>query len=476
MKTSLILTLCILLGTAFVAMWQKSEASTLDTEYQTLRDEISGLGVDPGILAGEQGSLSRMRLNQVLAKVDAIDTKAARDARTRAFAREICEFAVEQKKMERKGPPDLESQARIMRVMENLLELRGDDFKVLLDAFRTDSTLTGDTRQELVGMAVMMLGRQNPQSALDLLAESRQELLTGGRSGFMVGMCLQGLAQKDPAAALAWMEAHRDMVDDQARRQAMQGVAMKDPELAMKTMLDPKDGDKQDIRPIAGGMAASLPDAAARDALLATMRKATQGITPEPDSPESTETGKRAAQLRDGVLGGIGARLTEDSFEKAKTWLESGTLSEEEKARVIDGIAGSLYAKDPAPWLEWMAKNLSGERMSAKLQQIIPAWTSQDFNAVGAWLNGQPAGKTRDEAILSFAETLQPHEPEAAQRWLESLPESPKKQKIMDKLHPPPSEPAAPQPEGTAPEQAAPEAPAGDPPVAAPEPAPVEEQ
>lgn len=445
MKTSLILSILILIGAAFVATWQKGESGDLDKEYEALRAEVASLGVDPQSLAAERESLSQMSLKQVLARVDAIDTKSARDARTRAFAATISEFAAEQKKREHQGPPDAETQARIMEVMEGLLELKGDDFKVLLEAFRGDSSLTGDMRQELVGMAVMMLGQQSPQSALDLLASSKEELIKGGRSGFMVGMCLQGLAQKDPAGALAWMDNHKDLVDEQAMRQTLQGVAAKDPELAMRRVLNRKEEGGGDIASVAGGMGSMATDAASRAALLEAMRKTTAAAATttgeEGAGVQEDEAAKKARQLRDVVLTSVGARLGQGSFEESKTWLESGAVSGEEKAKIMDGIASSLYGKDPAQWLDWMSSNLPEEKMSAKLQAIIPNWTRQDFNAVGAWLNGQPAGKPKETATLSFAETLIPHEPEAAQRWLESLPDSTRKADLLKKIADAPAPP-----------------------------------
>ncbi|MDB6133963.1 MAG: hypothetical protein JWM59_2206 [Verrucomicrobiales bacterium] len=444
MKISLILTFFIVIGTIMVASWQKSEAGGLNAEYETLLSEVERLGVDTRDLTGENGVLSQMSLKQVITRIEAIDAKTARDVRTRGFAREIADFAEEQKKLARRGRPDTVAQAKIMRIMEGLLELEGEDFRVLLEAFRTDTGLSANSRQELIGMAVIMLGRQNPRSALDLLAESREDLLQGGRAGFMVGMCLQGLAQKDPAAALAWVDSHKDLVDDQAMRQALQGVAQKDPEMAMKRVLNQKDGDgRQNILMFASSMASAVTDQAGRESLIATMRKVSKASAPA-DAAGSDAASNPVSLLQDGILRGIGSRLTEGSFEQAKAWLESAAINAEEKAKVIEGIAGSLYSKDPAPWLEWMTANLPADKMSEKLQQIIPSWTNQDFNAVGAWLNGQPVSKAREQAVLSFAETLLPHEPEAAQRWLESLPESPKRQELMDKIsgaqNPPPAE------------------------------------
>jgi hypothetical protein len=182
------------------------------------------------------------------------------------------------------------------------------------------------------------------------------------------------------------------------------------------------------------------PPAAAAGAVVAQAPAAPDGSS----APATAPTGPGAAdQLRQGLLTGIGSKLAEAEFDEAKAWLDSDALQPEEKALVLNGVAGSLYAKDPMPWLDWMSGNLPEEQFTGKLKVLIPQWTNQDFNAVGAWINGQPSGKPKEEAILSFAETLIPHEPEAAERWLESLPESPRKQELINKLAPPPADAAA---------------------------------
>jgi hypothetical protein len=100
----------------------------------------------------------------------------------------------------------------------------------------------------------------------------------------------------------------------------------------------------------------------------------------------------------------------------------------------LNGVTGGLYSTDPTPWLGWMQQNLPADQLDEHTNGIIRQWTQRDYNAVGTWLNTQPTGPAKDAATLSFAETLIPHEPEAAQRWIDTLPAGEKKDRLLEQL------------------------------------------
>src|SRR5690606_25585850 len=107
----------------------------------------------------------------------------------------------------------------------------------------------------------------------------------------------------------------------------------------------------RNIMMFASSMASAVTDQAGRESLIATMRNVSKAAAPA-DAAGDGAAANRVNLLQDGILRGIGSRLTEGSFEQAKAWLESGAIQPEEKAKVIDGIAGALYSRDPAPCLE----------------------------------------------------------------------------------------------------------------------------
>jgi hypothetical protein len=92
------------------------------------------------------------------------------------------------------------------------------------------------------------------------------------------------------------------------------------------------------------------------------------------------------------------------------------------------GVGGSI---DPTPWLGLLQENLPADQAATQTAGIIRQWTQRDFNAVGTWLNSQPAGPVKEAATCSFAETLLPYEPEAARRWIETLPSGEKKDLLL---------------------------------------------
>ena len=319
----------------------------------------------------------------MIAKADATAALAARQATVRAIAREIIAFAKEQKEQQKSGTQmDAAAKKRAMAVFEKLMDLKEADFAILLDEVRSDPSLPAQAKGELIGMSVMMLAQQNPRSALQLVLDSKDMLKDNPGMSYMAGMAIGRLAETDPAAAFAWMEEHKDsgFVNDMARQQA-----------------------------------------------LAALRK----VTADPPAPG---TEKKVESLRDSVLAGIGSQLVSGGFDTAAPWLESSTLTPQEKSKVLNGVTGGLYGTDPTPWLGWMQKNLPADQLEEHTNGISRQWTQRDYNAVGTWLNTQPAGPAKDAATLSFAETLLPHEPEAAQRWIDTLPAGEKKDLLLEQL------------------------------------------
>lgn len=433
MKVSLLLTAGIL-GIAALAGWWQHRAGALSlVERDQLRAEVARLGIDPDWLTAQAvpGTLTPWKSSQVLAKADAAAAQAAHQENVRAIAREIIAFARAQKESEKSGrEPDPEMKKRAMAVFEKIMELKEADFAVLLDEVRRDPALPKQAQGELVGMSVMMLAQQNPRSALKLVLDSKDLLKDLPGMNYMAGMAIGRLAETDPAAAFAWMEEHKDsgFVNDMARQQALAGLAKADPEQALRNILEQKDnGDSETNRFGSSRFAGSLAQGANKDALLTALRKVTGA--PPGDGPE-----KQVRQVRDSVLSGIGSQLVRGGFESAAPWLESASLSPEEKTQVLNGVSGGLYGTDPTPWLGWMQKNLPADQAGNHMANIIRQWTQRDYNAVGTWLNSQPAGQAKDAATLSFAETLLPHEPEAARHWIDTLPPGEKKDDLLKKL------------------------------------------
>ena len=433
MKPSLLLTAAIL-GTAALAGWlQHRAAATGLAERDQLRAEVARLGIDPDWLTAQAtpGTLTPWKSAAVIAKADATAALAARQATVRAIAREIITFAKEQKEQQKSGTQmDAAAKKRAMAVFEKLMDLKEADFAILLDEVRSDPSLPAQTKGELIGMSVMMLAQQNPRSALQLVLNSKDLLKDNPGMSYMAGMAIGRLAETDPAAAFAWMEEHKDsgFVNDMARQQALAGLAKADPERALRNILDQKDSlDDEKNRFGSARFAGSIAQGANRDSLLAALRK----VTADPPAPG---TEKKVESLRDSVLAGIGSQLVSGGFDTAAPWLESSTLTPQEKSKVLNGVTGGLYGTDPTPWLGWMQKNLPADQLDEHTNGIIRQWTQRDYNAVGTWLNTQPTGPAKDAATLSFAETLIPHEPEAAQRWIDTLPAGEKKDRLLEQL------------------------------------------
>lgn len=427
MKSSFILTAIILITAVFIAIWQREKNGKLEGEYEALSSQVAQLGVDADSLAASKGGLTQMKLGQMMVKVNAEEFSAAQEAGTRTLAGEMVTIFKESKSgAQGQGADNPELTRRSFSTMEELLGLEDRYFSLLVAEFRKNRSLTPEERSELVRSAVMILNQQNPAKALSLILESGDLLKKNHITSGTAALCLSALAEKDPKAGLEWIDAHKDNEHLSAfgRQRTFTMVARKKPELLLERLMKMEwNGDN--VPDSLNEMATALRTGANPDTVLKALRR----IKPVGDEP-GTKT--RGGAVRDWILTGIGGQLVEGSFEQSKTWMESANLTGEEKGKVLAGMRVFLNNNpDPAPWLEWLRGLLPEEKMAEKMREIIPQWTRRDYSAVGAWLNGQPAGKAKDEAILSYAETLAPAEPEAAQRWLEVLPDSDKKLELL---------------------------------------------
>lgn len=427
MKISLILTFAILTVATVTGVWRHREITALRTEREKLREEVARRGVDPRRLEGEKGSLSPEKTREILADIDAAEKRLAREAETRAIAREMVSIVARRAK-EARALANYGEQKKMMEILEQLNGLGEEDFRVLLDEIHRGETATKGIRGELTGTALMVMARQSPRTALDWILENKAEFKDYPGHAFTLGTCLRNFAQKDPNAALDWLDRNKnnDLITASVRMETLGGVAAKDPELALRRLMEwsERDDQGQNLLKLNHTFLAQ----ADKDALLTAARK----IAAETGEAD-TDLRERAERLKDSALSGIGSLLLSQGIERAREWLRSTELDETEKDRLFQSLEGRIQG-NPSPWLELMREHLPEEQMAGKLRHVISFWTLRDFNAVGEWLNTQPPGILKETAVLSFAEALFPHEPEAARRWLDTVPDSDRKRRILSKM------------------------------------------
>lgn len=433
MKTSLLLTVLILLTAAACYQWERKGGEKIRQEISGLRGALQAEGFDPDAAARGEGAVAVLRPEDR----EAAAAFARHESDVKLFARELILFIIEMKAREQNpapGGPDAEQQKRTMKMLSRFLELGESDLRLVISEVKSSAALEDKAKREVLGMTIMMLGQTNPEASLQLFSESRGFLgAEGSMAKQMAGMSLGTWAEKDPAAAMAWMDKteNADLVTDDTRRMALAGMARNHPALALQR-LQANPGEKENADSATASMIGSAAKPEDRAALLAAAKAAINDPSLLGDSKEK----QRAVQIQQGILGGIGQSLSNGSFEESVAWMNQSGLSPEDQYEVTRQVAGSLWGKDPAPWLGWIGQEVTEpEKLKELSGQIVPSWTQQDFNGVGEWINSREEGVLRTEVTRSFASSLQEKEPEAAARWALTLPDSGDRNTLLQSIH-----------------------------------------
>lgn len=411
MKISILLSLLIL-AVAGVFAWQ-GELRLVEVRkaHREVVEAARGLGIS--VEVGEEGGPA--------SKTARRDREGREDV-IKTFAAELVAFAKRMEEAERgDGGSDEELEKEMMEIMRRFLELNPAQLKELIAEFKVNTEIEDEMREEIIGFSIMMLATDSPEAALALYVESAETLDENGVGEEVVASALGQWAESDPLAALAWIrengEKHPEMVTDDAKVSVISGAARQDIALAFRLM------DELDLEH-------------KNDAIEGIARAAT---TPE-GRLELLGIVRGLANDRDGIAGRalseLGSQITKSGFDKTIAWLEQAELSDGERDQFLFGDADyQLNGEETGKWLEWMGSEMSDERGTKRLGNMMRAWTRKDFRAAGKWLGEAEDGPTKETALNAYAETVAPYEPDAAAQWALTMPEGPKREELIKKIH-----------------------------------------
>lgn len=412
MKASLLITAIILAAGGLLGWKQQVRLATARGDHQAVSAEAAALGLSPGEIAAAGKP-------PLATKTGRIDSSAGKLAAARDFARELIDFAKEMKEHEKSGqPPDEALQARIMTTLRKFMDLGPEEIKVVIEELRDHPDVDDEMRRGIVGFAVMMMSNEQPESALTLFTESADLVKLDGMAEHVVASALGKLAERDPFAAIDWIrknsEKHGKLITDQARSAILASALRQDPKSGLGLI---KDLGFKDDHSVLQGISGAVRTPEERDALLGVLRA------------DPTQKGR----LKE-TLSSIGGQLSAEGFESSQTWLSSAKLSQEDLDTVVGSINAWNAKSDSGRWIEWMEGKTSGEVLERKTNELVSQWTRQDYKAAGEWIGTLSPGAARTAAIKSYAETVAPYEPEAAEQWANSLPAGKEREELLLKI------------------------------------------
>lgn len=419
MRTSLVITLLILLGAALAGWRQQRTLTLLRAEHEQLVAEAAALGIPAGAADAEAQSAS--------AAAAARRQRAARDEEAAQFAREAVAFARDLKALQERGAEmDDADRKRIFDLLDRMLGMDSAQLKVVIEAIRVDPGLDDEMRRNLLGFAITMLANDHPQAALALFDESRDMLGDSNIRRHLIPNCLSQWAAKDPLAALEWLRRHGqgdpELMTEEVRRGLIGGTARQDPALAFRLIGELEVGDAAAAcRDIAG----AARSAAERTAVLAALR-AQLAAAPDPD---------KAREQRNAVLGSLAPRVAGEGFAPATAWLQEAALDEQETTAFVSGLSHWQTRNDTGRWIDWLGGALPAGAADAKVSELVSQWTHADYQAAGEWLNQTAAGPVKSAATKAYAQTVAPYDGATAARWALSMPAGPGRDEVLRNVH-----------------------------------------
>jgi hypothetical protein len=411
MKAPLLLSLLILAAGGLLGWKQHGQLVTVRETHRQVAEEARALGLTPEALleAGKPPRPTKSGREDSEAKI----------AAAKSFAKELIDFAKKMKEFEKSGErPDEGFQKQIMETIARFMELSPAQIKAVIAEMKDSPDLDDEMRRNLIGFSIMMLANEQPEAAIAIYTESSDIKGLGDMGSQVVRTALGKWGEKDPLAAMEWVrknsEKHSDVITEETKAAILAGAAKQDPKLALGMVDDL--GLKEEHR-VAEGLARSARTTEERNALLQTLRD------------EKTQGDLSKATLRS-----LGGQLTNEGFESSQAWLSSAKLSDNETQAIAEGISSWQAGADTGKWLEWMNGKVPEETLKQKTDDLVQQWTRGDYKAAGEWIGTLSDGTAKSAAIKSFAKTVAPYEPEAAEQWANSLPAGKERDELLEQI------------------------------------------
>lgn len=333
--------------------------------------------------------------------------------RTREFAGVLVAFAKEMQQAEKSGnDEEAGMQRRAMEMLDQLLSLNSEELRILISELRGNTELDAEMRRNLIGFSIMMLSQDHPEKALAIFTESSDLFEDNRMKNHVLSSALTQWARDQPQAAVEWMNQNAtkfpDLINDEARRAVISGAAENDFGLAFQLAAELKLPGDDSLLPIMA-RAAGTPEK--QKELLAVIRKQAAGMA----------DGKEAAEFAQKGVSCLFSQVSQSGYEKTMDWLDSANLSEQETNGIAVDIHYNRTKEDTGKWLDWIGGRDDSRTMLDVTRNLVRDWTRNDYKAAGEWLAAAPAGSNKEAAVISYAETVAPYDPEVAAQWAGTL-------------------------------------------------------
>lgn len=414
MKTPIHLTIVLIAAGVGWGFKEQQALSVIREQHRLALIEARELGLFADGSAGKESNPHSKRQRE-----DSIRS-------TKEFASRLISFAKEMEEAEKKGrDEEARLQRRLIEMLDQLLSLNSGELKILIGELRGRADLKDDMRKGMIGFCIMSLSQDHPEKALEIFTESSDLLTDIGMGKHVLSSALAEWAKDRPLAAVEWMKRNAskfpDLINDDSKRAVVSGAASKDFGLAFELVgtLGLSDDDS-----ILSAIAETAGTLDRQKELMSVIRVKASGMSDPAKAAEFSQIGAI----------NVFSQVSQSGYDAAMDWLKSANLNERETNGILADIQYHRTKADMGRWLDWIGGGNDSKISQDVTRNLVRDWTRNDYKAAGEWLAAAPAGSNKETAVMSYAETVAPYDPEVAAQWAATL-DGNRKEETLKRIH-----------------------------------------
>lgn len=274
-----------------------------------------------------------------------------------------------------------------------------------------------------VGILLDHLQEANPRSFLEIMGSTDIEPLGYIDKATAINQTLIRWAQRSPEEAYAWYQKALREKNPIVESEEFQAARLKilapgAPEEAITEMLALDLEKEDDIDRLSDLFSGDDPD-------LEDISKVLSAFDRQSASNQEYE---RLKALRYGYICDISPDLADRGYQEAHAYIESH-FSVTDKANFFRQMSANNLKANEA-WLDYGMLHAS----ASTLGDIVRHWAGADPTTSGEWLSKQKDGPKKEAAVYEYARAITKVNPEAAQEWAETLPDSKNKKRLLKQI------------------------------------------
>lgn len=331
------------------------------------------------------------------------------------------------------GGPDPAARRRTM--MLTSAKFGAEDIEHLLEQLQKDPRLAGLSPDQILESCLDIFSETTPAAAMKFLEGHRDLREWDGQ----YARCQRQFLIANPRDAIRSYEqqaaaGNPDVEDSGIRQTVLLQEARIDPDRMLARALSPDFASDADALARLGSFVAStLNEPSEHQRFLAALRRAQAGEVPSP----------QLEKIRAEYVAGLSKSLVDFTFEDSSALVDS-EFTPDEKLALAGTASHQGYPSEPAKWADWFLKidpdawkewnARKGTKGKHPASDIVSNWAQSDYQAAGKWLESVPAGELKSEMTLDYAWRIAGIDPDHAATYLHELPESKPKRNLIKKI------------------------------------------